>query len=218
MCGTFKTEHEFLYTLLACGVHTGLLSPDTSGCIHLWNRLDARCQSGTNLVNFASSELHCSIPTWDRIGDFPLPFVHICPVVSTSLKKRSQVRKQLGLLNPTVLTSVYRNCWLDLSKTNLAFNLWHTNASKSITNLYRNSVLSSFEQLSKKYNLPNQHLSVSSTSGTLLKTYFPNRPPEALLVALLSKDPLDLYLELKQVYLVMHKVIQYCQKFMGRQS
>uniref|UniRef100_A0A3P9JW43 Reverse transcriptase domain-containing protein n=1 Tax=Oryzias latipes TaxID=8090 RepID=A0A3P9JW43_ORYLA len=125
-------------------------------------------------------------------AQLPLPSVHTCPVVSTSLKIWSQFRKHFGLINSTVLTSVYKNCRFDPSKTDLSFKLWHRNGIKSISDLYTNNVFSSFEQLSKKYALPNQHLFRFFQIRDYVKKlfpHFPNRPPETLLDVLLSKDP-----------------------------
>lgn len=49
-----QAERELLNAVLANGVETRLLLPNTSTCSYGWKRFGARCQSGANLPNFAS--------------------------------------------------------------------------------------------------------------------------------------------------------------------
>lgn len=87
-------------------------------------------------------------------SQLPLPLSRFarCPVVLISLKIWNQFRKQFGLSGGSVLTSVYQNCSFEPSTNDPAFRIWHNNGIKSVKNLYKDNIFSSFEQLSTTYN------------------------------------------------------------------
>lgn len=124
-------------------------------------------------------------------SQLPLPRLHGCPVASISLKVWSQLRKQLGLVGPSALTSVFRNCAFGPS-LDTGFKIWYNMGIKSVIDLYTDGVFSSFTQLSDKYHLPSHNFFRFFQARDYVKKvfpHFPNRPPETLLDSLLLVDP-----------------------------
>lgn len=128
-------------------------------------------------------------------AQLPLPVSSMasCPIVAVSLKIWCQFRKAFGLLGPFTLTSIYRNCAFEPSRTDSAFRVWHNNGIKSVNDLYTDKTFSSFTQLLTEYNLPQHHLFRFFQVRDYVKKlfpHFPNRPPETLVDTLLNTDPI----------------------------
>lgn len=127
-------------------------------------------------------------------AQLPLPVSGVTnsPIVATSLKIWSQVRKVLGLPGPSILTSIYKNCTFEPSTTDSAFQVWHNKGLKSIKDLFIDNTFSSFTHLLTTYDLPRHHLFRFFQVRDYVKKlfpYFPNRPPETLIDTLLNTDP-----------------------------
>lgn len=112
-------------------------------------------------------------------------------VVSHSVKIWTQFRKQTGLHRFSTLSPIIKNHSFAPSNMDEAFRIWFDKGIRTIDDLYEGGVFSSFNNLSKRFDLPNSHLFRFFQVRHLQKLFphFPNRPPESPLDDFLKLDP-----------------------------
>lgn len=113
-------------------------------------------------------------------------------IVKTSLKIWNQFRRYLGLQTYSISAPISTNPFFPPSLLDRTFTNWSTLGIKSFQDLYINKIFASFEQLSKKFGLPKQHLFRYFQIRSFVKNtfpQFPNAPPETALDSFLKPAP-----------------------------
>lgn len=122
-------------------------------CMSYWthHHLDRNCPTwvGTHFCGPVSlpALIGTSMP-------LPLNMSDITPVVSNSLKIYSQFRKHFNLQDICLSSPVAFNHLFPPSIQDTAFNVWHARGLKCFSDLFIDNKFASFEQLSKKFNIP----------------------------------------------------------------
>ncbi len=113
-------------------------------------------------------------------------------VVSHSVKIWTQFRKHTGLHRSSILSPIFKHHCFAPSIMDEAFRIWFDKGIKTIDDLYESGIFSSFNNLSKRFDLPNSHLfrffQVRHFVQKLFP-HFPNRPPESPLDDFLKLEP-----------------------------
>ncbi|CAI5671647.1 unnamed protein product [Oreochromis niloticus] len=126
----------------------------------------------------------------------PLPFsptlVGDNPIVKETVNIWRQFRKYFGLLGPSLLTPLSKNCNFPPSNIDAVFRTWRDKGLRTVKDLYSQGTFLSFADLSSKYNLPNSNFFRYLQARDFVKTqfpHFPNRPPETSLDIILQMNP-----------------------------
>lgn len=113
-------------------------------------------------------------------------------IVKESIAIWRQFRKHFGIIGPSVLSPLLKNCNFIPSVTDVAFRIWYDKGIKTVKDLYQYDVFLSFADLSSKYDLPKSSFFRYLQARDFVKKlfpYFPNRPPESNLDVILGINP-----------------------------
>ena len=114
------------------------------------------------------------------------------PTVSHTLKIWAQFRMHFGLRKPSSYSPIYRNHLFKPSCTDLTFRTWFEKGIRTFEDLYSRGTLSSFSDLSQRFNLPKSHLFRYFQIRHFLQKQspeFPNQPIHSEIDSILSLDP-----------------------------
>lgn len=164
-------------------------------CISYWthHHLDNNCPTWVKLeINLCGS---ISLPA--LVGS-PLPLPSTAsitsPVINQTLKIYSQFRKHFNLPDMCLSSPIAFNHLFLPSMQDTSFNIWHGRGLKSFSDLFINNTFASFEQLSKKFNIPGSHFFRYLQIRHYMKEsllQFPQKPSDNIINNIMSRNPAD---------------------------
>ncbi len=164
-----------------------------------------------NAISLWLNDWNDRIPAWLQIekvtsSPYSLPALLCAPlpslvnnikdniIVTQSLRIANQFKRCLGIQSISIHSPIIRNHLFQPSLLDNGFKMWYDKGIHSIEDLYVNNTFASFEQLSKKFGLTNNHfLRYLQIRDFTRKRFanFPSLPPPSCLDSLLRVNRLN---------------------------